>query len=169
MRGFTLPEIIIGVTVTAIVGGLLLLLMVQSTGLFYRESSKVSTGLSINDSLSKMQSSIRKSSVVSASSTPSLLVLKFPAIDGSGNIITNTFDSETFLLEGNKLKYQLLPDPQSSRTGIDTILAKNIDNLSFSYLDSSNQEVQPNLAKKVIASISTAGQIASAEANLRND
>ena len=169
MKGFTLPEVIIGMGVVVLVGGLLILMMVQSTGLFYRESSKISQGVGLNDSLSKIESSIRKSSGVVSSSTPSQLMLKFPAIDGSGNIIADAFDLETFLLEGGILKYKLLPDPQSSRILLDTILTKNIESLDFKYLDDSNQIVLPNLAKKVIATIFLKEQIASAEANLRND
>lgn len=167
--GLTLPEVIIGVAVVALVGGLLVLMMIQSAGLFSRESSKISQGVGLNDSLSKIESSIRKSSGALASSNSSQLALKFPAIDGSGNIIANTFDTEIFILEEDKLKYKLLPDPQSSRIALDTILTKNIESLDFKYLDNLNQEVTATLAKKVIATISLKEQIASAEANLRND
>lgn len=167
--GLTLLEVIIGVAVVALVGGLLILMMVQSAGLFSRESSKISEGVGLNDSLSKMESSIRKSSGVVSTSSPLQLVLKFPAIDGSGNIIANTFDTEIFVLEADKLKIKLIPDPQSARSLLDTILAKNIDSLNFKYLDDLNQEVLPSLAKKVIATISTKEQVASTEANLRND
>ena len=134
MKGFTLPEIIIGMGIVVLVGGLLILIMVQSTGLFYRESSKISQGVGLNDSLSKIESSIRKSSAVSPTSNSTQLVLKFPSIDGSGNIVADTFDSETFLLEGSILKYQLLPDPQSVRAQLDIILTGNIVTLNLSFL-----------------------------------
>ena len=167
--GFTLPEVIIGMVVATLVGGLLILMMVQSAGLFYRESSKVSQGVGLNDSLSKIESSIRKSSGVLASSNSLQLALKFPSIDGSGNIIADTYDTEIFILFEGKLKIKLLPDPQSSRTALDTILTKNVEGLDFKYLDNLNQEVTATLAKKVIVTISLKEQIASAEANLRND
>lgn len=167
--GFTLPEVIIGMVVTVLVGGLLILIMVQSAGVFYRESSKVSQGLGLNDSLAKIESSIRKSQAVAATSGPSELVLKFPSIDGSGNVIANTFDTEVFQKEGDKLKYKLFPDAASSRKSADMILTKSVDSLLFQYFDVLGQEVLPASSVKVKVNLSLKQQSATAEANLRND
>lgn len=167
--GFTLPEVIIGMAVATLVGGLLILILVQSAGVFYRETAKVSQGLGLNDSLAKIESSIRKSQAIVSTSSASQLVLKIPSVDGSGNVINNTFDTEVFQKEGDKLKYKLFPDSASSQKSADIILTKNVDSLLFQYFDALGQEVLPASSVRVRASLSLKQQSATAEAHLRND
>lgn len=169
MKGFTLAEVVIGVAVTAVVGGLLILILVQSSGLFYRESAKVAQGLGLNDSLSQIENSIRKSQSIVATSSASQLLLKIPSIDGLGNVITNTFDTAVFQRQEDKLKYQLLPDPLSSQKSADLILTKDVDSLLFQYFDASGQEVSPTLSVKVKVTLSLKQRIGTTEAHLRND
>ena len=99
-KGLTLLEVIIAMGIAGLTGGLLILIIVNSAGIFYKQSSKLSEGLNINDALSQIRKTIKQSGAVQASftnglqsftSSPTQLVLKVPAIDSSNNIIINTF------------------------------------------------------------------------------
>ena len=188
MKGLTLIEVLIAMGIATVVGALLVVVMVNSAGLFYTESSKVSQGLGINDALSKIRSSIRQSKSVADSFTsdgttytPSSyqIVLKIPSIDTQGNIISNFFDYVVVLKEQTKLLYKLFPDAQSSRKSQDQILSTSLNTLDFRYLDSQNppNDVIPTSAVKVWIQLSLkqkSGQsfeiiVATSEANLRND
>ncbi len=187
-KGLTLVEILIAMGVAVVVGILLLSVMINSAGLFYRESSKLQEGLNINDALSKVRQSTKQSSGVIASytyggttytSSATQVVLKIPALDNLGNIISNTNDYIVFFQDQNKLRYKLFPDAQSSRKSQDQIFSTSVDSLTFKYLNSQNppNEVTPVSATKVRIILSLKqknGQTietntATSEAALRND
>lgn len=188
MRGLTLVEVLIAVGIATIVSALLVVIMVNSAGLFYQESSKLTAGLNINDALSKIRSSIKESSAVVSSYTSGLtsyttgatqIVLKIPSVDSLGNIISDTFDYSIFFLDQTKLRFKLFPDAQSSRKPQDQIFSTSVDSLSFKYFDSQNppSEVTPTSAFKVRISLtlkqknggSLETNTATSEAGLRND
>lgn len=179
MRGLTLIEALFTLAIATIVGTLLLVVMVNTGGLFLKQSSKVALGLSLNDVLREIQKTIRQSSSVADTSGVQKLSLKVPSVDSSGAVIANSFDDFIFLLDQSKLVFRVLPNAQSSRIAADQILATNIDMLNFKYFDSQNppSEVIPKDAKKIktiLALKQKAGfgfeqNIATAEANLRND
>lgn len=185
-KGFTLVETITTLGIATVVGTLLVIIIVNTGGLFYKQASKVEQGLSVNDALYKVQESIKASSGIAASFTsssstfttgPGQLVLKIPSIDSSGNVITNTFDHFVFFLDQKKLLFKVFPDAASTRSPKDQIFSTNADTLIFNYFDSQNQEVTPNLAVKVRVTLGlkqkagagTEQNIATSEANLRND
>ncbi len=187
-RGLTLVEVLVAMGLAAVVGTLLLSVMINSAGLFYKESSKLQEGLNINDTLAKVRQSIKQSSGVSATYTSSgttytssstQIVLKIPAIDALGNIISSTFDYLVFFQDSTKLRYKLFPDAQSSRKSQDQIFSTSVDSLTFKYLDSQNppNEVVPGSATKVRIILSLKqknGQAielntATSEVSLRND
>lgn len=187
-KGLTLVEVLLAVGVGIIVSTLLLVIMVNSAGLFYKESSKLQEGLNTNDALARVRASIKESSSVAASytsgtttytSSATQIVLKIPSVDSSGNIIANTFDYTIFFLEQTKFRYKLIPNSQSSRKSQDQIFSTSVDNLTIKYLDSQNppSEVAPTSAKKIKLALRLKqknGQdieqiTATSEANLRND
>lgn len=187
--GLTLVEALITLAIGASVGGLLLVIIVNTGGLFYKQSSKVEQGLNINDALGKIRQSVKESSSVALSypSGPSptytsgatQLVLKVPSVNSAGDIIADTFDYFVFFQDATFLRLKTFPDSQSSRKSQDQIFSTKVESLLFKYLDSQNppQEVIPNLAVKIRVTLTLkqkAGatfeqNIATSEANLRND
>lgn len=184
--GLTLLEVLVAMGIAAIAGALLLAVMVNSTGLFYSQGSKVEQGVDANDALTEIRSVVRQSSAVASGypvSNPThtsgvgKLVLKLASIDGSGNIIPDTFDYYVFLKDQNLLRVRSFPDALSSITAVDEVLANNVNTIRFDYYDGSGGVVIPTLAAKVKATITLrqkAGSyfeasIATAEASLLND
>lgn len=185
-EGLTLAEAVIALGIASVVGALLLVIMVNSAGLFYKQSSKVEQGLGINDALGQIRESVKGSSAVAASytagsttytSSATEIVLKVPSIDIAGNTISNLFDYFIFLKDQSKLRFRVFPDSQSKRSSADQIFTTNADSLLFQYFDSANNQVIPSAAVKVKITLSLkqkagAGfetNIATSEANLRND
>lgn len=188
MRGLTLVEVLIAMGISVVVGVLLLAVIVNSSGLFYSQSSKVGQGVGVNDALSKIRSTIKESAgIVPAYAFESTtyttgatqLVLKLPSLDGSGNIISDTFDHFIFFPDQTKLRFKSFPHSLSIRKMQDQILSLNVDSIKFQYFDSATppNEVAPTTAAKVRISLSLkqkTGQsfevsIATSEASLRND
>lgn len=189
MRGFTLVEALLTLAIGVVVGGLLLVIIVNTGGLFYRQSGKLEQGLSINDALSKIGQTVKESSAVALSypagpsptytSGAGQLVLKVPSYNSAGGIISNTFDYFVFFLDGTILRFKTFPDSQSSRSAQDQIFSTKVEGLVFKYFDSQNppQEVIPTSAAKVRVTLKlkqkagadTLQTIATNEANLRND
>lgn len=187
-KGITLVELLISASIAALVGSLLLIIVVNSSGLFYKESSKVDMGLATNDVLGEVRKSIKQSSAVEASyavdsvtytSGLTQLVLKIPSIDSSNNIIPSTFDYFVFFQDEKKLRLKTFPDASSSRKASDRIFATTVDELVFNYYNFENppSEVTPANATKIKISLKLKQRsgathetnTATSEANLRND
>lgn len=180
MKGLTLVEVLIAMGIAAIVGVLLLAVIVNSTGLFYQQSSEVEQGLNINDALLQIRQNIKQSAGIDPTSTSGELVLKISSIDSSGNIIADTFDKFVFSKDQTKLRFKTFPDAASSRSAQNQIFSTNLDNLKFQYFDNvspPNEVTPPTAASKVRITLtlrqkSGAGyetQTATTEASLRND
>lgn len=189
MKGLTLVEVLIAMGISIVVGVLLLAVIVNSSGLFYSQSSKVGQGLGVNDALSKIRETIRESSFIAPgfpeSASPAYtsgskqLVLKLSSIDVSGDIVSGAYDYFVFFSDTDKLRFKSFPDSQSSRKIQDQILSLNVDSIKFQYFDSAvpPNEVAPATAVKIRISLSLkqkTGQsfevsIATSEAGLRND
>ena len=110
MKGLTLLELVITMGLVSVVGLLLVVIIVNSTGVFYKESSKLSQGLNINYALSSIRSDIKQSAGVAASyvdgsttytSGTTQLVLKRSSVDSSNNLISNTYDYFVYFLDQN--------------------------------------------------------------------
>ena len=188
VKGLTLIEVLVAMGIAMVVGVLLVVIMVNSAGLFTNQSSKVQQGLNINDALSQVRSSLKQASAVatqysSGGSTyttgTNQLVLKVSSIDSSGNIISNTFDYFVFLKDQNLLRFKIFPDPGSSRQTKDQIFSTSLDDLIFKYFNSAAppSEVAPEDATKVRITLTLKQkigvnyetQISTSEANLRNN
>ena len=186
--GFTLIEVLVAMGIATVTGVLLLVIIVNSTGLFTQQSSKVQMGLNINDALLQVRSSIKDASIVadqyiSGGTTyttgSNQLVLKVLSIDSSGNIIDNTFDFFVFFQDQNYLRFKTFPDPSSARKQADRVFSTSVDGLNFQYFNSviPPVEVVPTAATKVRITLTLKQKIgvkyetytATSEANLRND
>lgn len=188
-RGLTLVEALFTLGIAVVVGTMLLVIIVNSAGLFYGQSGKLQQGLNLNEALSAIREAIRGSSSV-ASSYPEIgsptytsgatqLVLKVPSINSQGEVISSTYDYYIFYKDANKLRFKTFPAIQSTRKAQDQIFSTSLHNLTFEYFDAQTppQQVQPNLAVKikitaVLRQKAGAGfetNTATAEANLRND
>lgn len=164
-----------------------MVVIVNSTGLYYKQSSKVGQGTSTNDALVKVRSSIKEASSIVASYTQdsttytsgdTQLVLKIPSLDSFGNLISDAFDYFVYFLDQNKLRFKTFPDVAvSSRKPQDQILSTTVDSLKFQFFDSSNNEVTPSQAVKVRINLTLKQKAgaeyerieATSEASLRND
>lgn len=188
MKGLSLLEIIIVMGVSVMAGLLLLVIMINSLGLFYKQSSKLSEGLSSNEALSHIRQTIKQASGIAASYTASgttytssatQIVFKVSTLDSSNNIIADTFDYFVYFQDQNKLRLKLFPDASSSRKSADRIFTTSLDSLLFQYLSLSNPplEVAPTTAAKIKITItlkqksgaSYEKSTVTTEANLRND
>ncbi|MDO8573983.1 MAG: hypothetical protein Q7R77_04530 [Candidatus Daviesbacteria bacterium] len=171
MKGITLLEVLVAMGIATIVGVLLVVIITNSAGLFKDQSSKVSVGVNTNDSFSQIRASIKQASAISDQSGSGQLILKVASIDAGGNIIDSTYDDFVFLINQKNLHFQIIPNLSSSRKSKDSILAGNVDNINFQYLNFVNPpaEVTPAAATKIRISLNIKSSIATAEANLRND
>lgn len=185
--GFTLTEVLIALGIASVVGTLLLVVIVNSAGLFYKQSSKVEQGLGVNDALAQVSSRVKEASSVAVSyqdgvitytSGANQLVLRITSIDELGDLIADTSDHFVFLLNQDKLTLKLFPDAQSSRHAQNSILASNVTGVLFQYFDLQNppQEIQPSTALKIKITLVLKQRsgadfevsTATSEANLRN-
>ncbi|MBI2330344.1 hypothetical protein HYU94_03060 [Candidatus Daviesbacteria bacterium] len=177
--GLTLIEVLIAVGIATVAGVLLLVIIVNSVGLFSKQSSKVQEGLNMNDALSEIRSSIKQATGIADTSSANQLVLRVSSIDTSGNIIDNTFDYFVFSLDQHFLKFKILPDSLSSRKAQDRVFSSSVDNINFQYFNSATPpvEVIPPSATKVRTTLVLKQQFgadsetstATSEASLRND
>lgn len=170
-KGLTLIEVLVTMGIATVAGVLLLVIIVNSAGLFTDQSSKVSAGLGVNDTFSQIKTVIKQASAISDESGPDQLVLRVLSIDPAGNIIENTYDDFIFMVDQKNLRFKIISNPLSSRQDGDSILAGNVDNLNFQYFDSANPpaEVIPASASKVRINLTVKTNTDTAEANLRND
>lgn len=188
-RGLTLIEMLVALGIVMVAGTLLLVIIVNSTGLFLKQSSKIEQGVGINDVLATLRNNIKAAQSIASgypegpspeySSSSDQLVLKLASVDSSGNIIAGKFDYFVFYKDQTTVRFKIFPDAASSRVFLDRIFLTNADALGFNYFNSANppQEVAPTSASKIKITLSLkqkSGQeyertVATTEANLRND
>lgn len=187
-NGLTLVEVLVSMGIAAVVGLLLLVVMINSTGLYTKQSSKVEQGLNLNDIFSQVRSTVKQASAIAVSYTDgattyttgaSQLVLKIASVDSSKNIIENTFDYFVFFLDQNIFRLRTFPNVLSSRQPVNQVFSTGTDSLRFQYFNTAAPpvEVAPETASKIRITIvlkqktgsSTETSIATSEANLRND
>ncbi len=171
MKGLTLIEVLVAMGIATIAGVLLVVIIVNSAGLFSNQSLKVQEGLNINDSLAAMRGSIKQANAVASQSGASQLVLQVSSIDSSNNIIANTYDYYVYYLDQNYLHFKVFPDVLSSRKTTDRIFSNSVDSFKLQYFNSANPpvEVPPISATRVRMSVTLKQSIATSEANLGND
>jgi len=185
-KGVTLLEIVIVLGVLGIVSVSLMSIFVNNAGVFYKETSKVSEGLGSNDALVQTRSYIRQAQMVASSFTngavtytsgSNQLVLALPSYDNAGNVIDKTYDYVVYSTNNSILTLQIFPSVSSKRKSANQVLAKDINSVLFEYFDSMGQITSPPSAVKVKitltlkqkAGLSSELNIATTEANLRNN
>lgn len=180
MKGLTLIEVLITIGISITVGALLITIIINSAGLYSKETNTLSEGLNINDALYKIRNTVKDASAVAASyvdgstvynSGSTQLILKIPAVDSLNNIIPDTSDYFVFFPDNNKLRFKTFPNSQSSRKPQDQIFSVSLVDLNFQYFDLSTPplEVSPVSCAKVRISLKLKQSTATSEANLRND
>lgn len=187
MRGLTLVEVLIAMGISIVVGALLVIVIINSAGLYTNQSSRLQEGLNINDTLAEIRTNIKQSSAIAPSyisdvtytSSPTQLVLRVSSIDNLGNIIADTFDYYVYFLEGNTLHFKIFPDALSTRKSQTKIFSTNVNSVNFQYFDLSTPplEVTPSSAGKIRISLTLRQKnglnfetaTATSEASLRND
>ena len=188
VRGVTMLEILITLSIFVIVGVLLLSILVSNTKLSYQQSAKVTQGVGVNDVISSITTNIKQaSSVISGypESQPTYttdgnnLVLKLPSVDNSGDSIIGAFDFVVYYRDGDKIRFKVFPSasPKSFRFNEDRILTLNATALSFQYFDKTGALVIPSSAVKVKVTVTLSQNTgvleqtdtANAEVELRND
>lgn len=188
-NGLTLLEVLIAVGIATVAGGLLLVIIVNSAGLFYKQSSEVNQGLSTNDALMKVRGSIKQAGSIAQSypetGTPiyttgsTRLILKVPSEDELGNIISDTYDYFVYFSDQTKFRLKSFPNALSAIKASDQIFMTNLKSLEFTYFNSAipPQEVPPQSASKVRFTVTVEEKsgakleslTATSEASLRND
>lgn len=186
--GMTLIEVLVVIFILLATGGLLLAIISDSSWLFFKQSSKISQGMGVNDALMTVRQNIKGAGFVAQTysdgptvytSGPNQLILGVSSYDSSGNIITNINDYFVFFKDQSYLRLKIFPDALSERKPQDQVLASFVDNVVFEYFNSASPPlaVAPNLATKIKATLilkqSTLSNIqqtiATSEASLRND
>jgi type II secretory pathway pseudopilin PulG len=176
LKGFTLVELLVGIIISVLVGGLLLGIMVSNTGLFYKQSAKVTQGVGANEATGSIVSHIKQASGVDSSSNNGQLVLKLPSNDLNGDSILNTFDTVSFSKDTDKIRITVTPNALSKRKAEGRILTANVVNLEFKYFKA-GAEVAPGSATKVSVTVTLEQKTGTSiqtdtsfsEAELRND
>lgn len=154
--GFTLVEILIASSVALIIGILLLSILANNNGVFYKQNAIINEGLSLNDAMSEIDKNISQAINVVDTSDSHTLVLKLPALDANG-VLNNIYDYVIIAKDAdnnNILRKKVFPDPASNRKSEDLNLTTILDSIDFSYLDRSGAIVSPNLATSVSVTLS---------------
>lgn len=189
MKGFTLVEILIVITITGVIGFLLTQLLIQNNSVYFAEDAKVSQGLSLNTISNKLQTDIKQASGIASGYPVSLptylssldtLVLQLPAIDSSGNPIDNVFDYVVYAkdpVRGYILKRMVYKDDISTRIEANQVLTTSLSLINFYYYDQNNEVVSPTFASKINFVINVSSKTglsqqqssSSGQVNLRNN
>jgi type II secretory pathway pseudopilin PulG len=159
-QGFSLVEVLLVVSVSSLVGVLLLSVFTQNNGLFIQQSARVAQGLSKNDAFTEISESIKyAASIVPLSQgNPQYvtgletIVLALPAIDAQGNVIDQTFDHLIISKDPQNpkiLRKLLQKDDESARVSENKVLVTKLSKINFYYLDQEGKSVTPTSATKV--------------------
>ncbi|MDO8498445.1 MAG: hypothetical protein Q7S44_01540 [bacterium] len=174
-QGTTLIEILLVSVIAVVVGGLLVAILVNNSGLFTKQTELVGEGLNLNDGIRQIDDGVREAAGVVVSyevdsttytTGDNTLVLKLPATSGSG-VISDAYDylvvsADTSLPQ--VLRLQVFPDAQSTRASKNIVLSTILNSVQFYYLDESSAAVSPSQAVKVkviLSVIQKSGQISS--------
>jgi hypothetical protein len=162
LKGISLPELLIGVSITAIAGIVVVNLLVSSNLIFFSQGAKIRQGLSLNDAAREITASIKSSSGVTNQYPPSgtaeftsgadVLVLKLPAVNQSGNVIDQVFDYVVIAKDSSSpkiLRQHIFADNLSSRSDANKVLATSLKTIQFDYLDASLTQVAPTEAARI--------------------
>lgn len=179
MRGFTLLETVMAAGIALIVGTFLVAILVSHSGLFYKQSSIVSEGLSLNDAIREIENNIRQAVYVADgypegspdyTTGSETLVLKLPALSESG-VVDGVYDYVVVAkdpAQSKVMRIWVFPDPQSTRNASNLVLTTLLESVQFKFLDKSGDLVVPAAAASVgttLTVLSNVGSIGSSRAS----
>lgn len=159
-KGFTLVEVLLAAFVAVVVGALLVGILVNNSGFFYKQNAIISEGMGLNDSVRKIEDYIRQALSVAAgypeaspvfTSGEQTLVLKIPALSPTG-ILVGVYDFVVVTKDQSNpkiLTVKVFPDGQSQRPGAGTVLTVLLDSIEFKFMDKSGNIVAPAQASSV--------------------
>lgn len=187
--GFGMVEMVVVLAIFGIAGTILISVLVQNNNIASTQSVKVSQGLSLNDSISQINSLIRSAAFIALNypaETPEYvsgqdtLILALPSLDSNGQVISSTYDYAVVTRDSSNpehFKKIVFPSAVSSRKSEDVTLIQTLSLIKFNYIDSAGLATTPNLAAKVEFIINVSEKAGSeeeessrsGEVNLRND
>lgn len=161
-KGISLPEILLGTVIAAVLGGILVNLLISTNALFFDQSIKLKQGLSLNQASKEITTLIKSSAGISSQYPPAgtadyttnanTLVLKLPSVNQSGEVIEQVFDYAVLSKDPGSpkiLRKKIFVDQVSYRNAEDKVLSTVLEDLTFVYLDSSNLSVSPAEAVRI--------------------
>lgn len=180
LKGWSLLEVLISVTIAAVAGGLIINLMVSSNKLFFDQSAQISHGLSLNQAKLEITDLIKScagivtqypvSGVAQYTTDSNTLVIKLPAISSGGDVIESVYDYAVIEADTAKptvLRKQIFKSTGSYRNPENKVLSTSLANLYFNYLDINNVPVAVDQAVRVnfIITLSTKSGFAENESS----
>jgi hypothetical protein len=160
--GFSLVEILIGVSIASVVSILLISLISNNTSLVSDQNSKVNQGLEINNAKPIIDETLKSGSSIVAqyplTGTPTYstgseaVVLSVPSVNATEMVIANTFDYLVIYKDPQSpkiLRKKVLVDPLSSRKEEDRVLLTKLSLLQFNYMNTAGTPVSPTLSTKI--------------------
>lgn len=188
-KGFSLVEMLITLAIAGVAGAILMMILIQTNNTFFQQSAKVTQGVGLNDTFSRINQAIRTASFIAEKypldtpiyfSGPETLIVAYPSLDVSNKPIAGTYDYLIISKDAQNpaiLREQFFPNPASIKTAANRVLLTNLSFLHFSYLGSNSELMNPILAKKVEFAVKVAEKTGlsaeetsrSGEINLRND
>lgn len=189
-KGFSLIELLIGISAAGIIGALLVGLLSSNSRIFSDQNTKVNQGLELNTASDEINETIKTAGAVvsqypttgQATYTTGLntLVLSIPSINTQGTVIQNTSDYVVIHIDPQNakvLRKRTFADPTSSRKNENRILSTKLSKIEFRYLDSADQAISPVQASKIGFIINVSDNVAtktrtssaSGQINLRNN
>lgn len=161
-KGISLAEIVIGIAVGAVAGFLVINLLVSSNKVIFDQSAQILQGLSLNEAKLEITSLIKSSAGVAIqypeqgaaqfSGDSDTLILKLPAIDSNGDVLSGVFDYAVIEPDTQApaiLRSRIIKDNFSSRKPENKVLSTSLESFKVSYLDSSNNAVVMNQAVRI--------------------
>lgn len=142
--GFTLVETMFASVVGIIVLGMIMILYVGVNNSMARGVALAEINSDVRLAMDRIIRDVRWATQLETSRSvdgtlyltgDNALILKIPAIDASGDTIADTYDYVVYTLDESdpeKLRRIVDPDADSSRTGSDQVIAKNINSFSLS-------------------------------------
>lgn len=172
--GFTLIETIIVVALFAIMIVAIFGLFDYHAKIYKYQEALVRVSGSARSALNAIQFYTLQAHAVLASQTvngtaytsngSSTMILQLPALNGSGNIISNTWDYVVFHVNGANLIETIQADPASSRNSGDVLLSDSLQSIVFTYDNNSFP-----LVGKVTLSLQTTQQLVSGTVSFQTE
>lgn len=165
-QGFSLLELIITMAIFSLISLVLVVIFIQTYETFYIQENQTQLQVETRYSLDTINNWVKKASSVISSYTPpgetayetsdSVIILQVAAIDEDQNIIADTYDYLIFQADPSnpsELQQIIYADESSDRTTGTRTIAHYLNSLSFSYFDSSNNQLIENFENSVFVTI----------------